>query len=334
MYYFVLLILPVPYYKKMNRRRRIYIKLFFTKWLPIIVLLGNTLISAGQQKMIHVEVVNGKATYSIEQKEIAPGTEKIRLESNNFYPPYSNNSSVNQKTFTVAGPITLTITTTGSTCMSYSGSVIALASGGTPPYKYSLSGSFIQNNGIFPKLRGGTYTLDVVDALGQTASVPVVVGNAYDPPTLSAGSYTVASGCNIADASMTLSASGGLPPYQYTTYDEVNYQSSNIFTGLYPGDYFFVVKDANGCEARHHVFNDFSLRGGNCNAIGVSYSPYACGNTGIVNLKGHGPDPPYQYSLDGINYQSGGDFFNLTPGSYLGHFKDAKGILKFLWCQF
>jgi hypothetical protein len=328
MHYFVLLILPVPYYKKMSCCRRIYIKSFLTIWLPVFVLLGNSLVAAGQQPMIHIEVSNGKITRSNEQKAITPGAENTRLNSNNFYPPYSNNSSGNQKTFTVAGPITLTVTTTGSTCMSYSGSVIALASGGTPPYKYSLSGSFIQNNGIFPKLRGGNYVLDVVDALGQTASVPVIVGNTYDPPTLSAASYTVALGCNTADASMTLSVSGGLPPYQYTTYDEVNYQSSNIFTGLYPGDYFFVVKDANGCEARHHVFNDFSLRNSKCNAIGVSYSPYACGSTGVINLKGLGPDPPYQYSLDGINYQSGGDFFNLTSGSYLGHFKDAKGNIE------
>jgi gliding motility-associated-like protein len=310
----------------MNCCRRLYIKIFCSKLLTVFVLIGNSLVSAGQQPMVQIEVVNGKITRSIEQKGITRGIERTKLNSNDFYLPYNNNSSGNQKTFTVAGPITLTITTTGSTCMSYSGSVIALASGGTPPYKYSLSGSFIQNNGIFPKLRGGNYVLDVVDALGQTASVPVIVGNTYDPPTISASTYTVASGCNTADASITLSAGGGLPPYQYT-YDEVNYQSSNTFTGLYPGIYDFIVRDANGCTATNHSFDEFLLRG-NCNPLSISHSPTACGKIGVINLKSFGPNPPYQYSLDGVNYQASGDFFNLLPGLYPAHFKDSKGNIE------
>jgi gliding motility-associated-like protein len=311
----------------MNCCLRFYINFFRTKLLTVFVLIGNSLVSACQQPMIHIETANGKITRSIEQKRIAPGKAEAERNVDNFYLPQNINSSGSQKTFTVAGPITLTITTTGSTCMSYSGSVIAFASGGTPPYKYSLSGSFIQNNGIFPKLRGGTYTLDVTDALGQTASVPVIVGNTYDPPTLTVGSFIYASDCSAKDASITLSASGGVPPYQYTK-DQINYQISNTFTGLYPGEYDFFVKDANGCMARFNTFNTSHFRKSSCNGLSIGHSGAACTNTGIIDLESFGSDPPYQYSIDGVNYQASGDFFNLLPGLYPAHFKDSKGNIE------
>ncbi len=309
----------------MNCCLRIYINTFFKNWLPVFVLIGSSLVSVAQQPMVHIEIVNGRITRSIEQKGIISGKANAEKTANNFYLPYSINSSGSQKIFIVAGPITVNVTTTGSTCLLYNGSIIAIASGGTPPYKYSLNGSTIQNNGIFPRLQGGNHALDVTDAAGQTVSVPIVLANTYNPPTLAAGSYTIASGCNTADASITLSAGGGLPPYQYT-YDQINYQSSNTFTGLYPGIYDFVVKDANGCPAHYSSLNNFAFRSyTTCNGVGATYSPSACTNDAGIRLTGSGPNKPYQYSLDGVNYQSSGEFENLTSGIYKGYYKDAAG---------
>lgn len=46
-----------------------------------------------------------------------------------------------------------------------------------------------------------------------------------------------------ADASITISASGGKPPYTYSL-DNVTYQSSNVFAGLTAGTYTVYVKDS------------------------------------------------------------------------------------------
>lgn len=45
------------------------------------------------------------------------------------------------------------------------------------------------------------------------------------------------------DGSLTITASGGTPPYQYSIDNGMTYQASNIFSDLMPGDYLVRVKD-------------------------------------------------------------------------------------------
>ncbi|MDI9308692.1 MAG: T9SS type A sorting domain-containing protein [Limnohabitans sp.] len=54
--------------------------------------------------------------------------------------------------------------------------------------------------------------------------------------------------CNalVTGNTMTINASGGTPPYQYSINGGA-FQTSNIFTGLTNGNYNYIVKDANGC---------------------------------------------------------------------------------------
>jgi gliding motility-associated-like protein len=51
----------------------------------------------------------------------------------------------------------------------------------------------------------------------------------------------------------------------------------------------------------------------------------SCHNTddGEVQVIAGGGTPPYRYSIDGINYQSGATFSNLTPGSYTVTLRDT-----------
>lgn len=52
------------------------------------------------------------------------------------------------------------------------------------------------------------------------------------------------------------------------------------------------------------------------------------GNNGSFTLSGSGGSAPYQYSLNGSNWVSGGTFSNLTAGNYTGYVRDALGCLK------
>lgn len=51
------------------------------------------------------------------------------------------------------------------------------------------------------------------------------------------------------DGEITVVATGGTNPLQYSSDNGANYQASNVFTGLTAGTYTIVVKDANDCTA-------------------------------------------------------------------------------------
>ncbi len=53
----------------------------------------------------------------------------------------------------------------------------------------------------------------------------------------------------------------------------------------------------------------------------------AC-NDAWVRLTAVGGEGPFQYSLDGVNFQDGRLFYNLSPGSYVGTIRDAIGCTR------
>jgi gliding motility-associated-like protein len=235
-------------------------------------------------------------------------------------PVNSTNNIENKSARTTAG-ITLNITATDATCWK-NGSIIVSASGGTPPYTYDLNGwnSWYQN-GYFPNLTPWTHTVSAKDATGAIASTQVTIGNNLAIPQLTHSGYTNPSSCLADDGSITVAATGGLPPYTYSM-DNVNWQTSNVFTGLCRGIYNFIVKDANGCtNASHSQFFGQSCAFG----FGFSHSASSCNNTGSLNISGVGSTGPFSYSLDGVNFVSSGTFNNLPPATHIIYIKDGTG---------
>ncbi len=247
-----------------------------------------------------------------------------------IHAPFAGNKSEPAKKYSIDGIITLTIQTTPTTCGYSNGSIIITAAGGTAPYLFSatIAGStFTQNTGNFQNLTAGSYQFDITDANGQTASTVVDLPNTFAPPSVSIGAYLNPSGCATFDGGLTLTASGGTPPYSYSL-DNANYQTSNVFTGLSQGLYLAFARDANGCIRQ--TFGNF-LSGNNsaCFGVGLTYSYYSCNNNGIITI----PQvafgvPPYQYSLDGMNYQDDNNFYNLGSGFQHVYLKDAAGVVN------
>lgn len=229
----------------------------------------------------------------------------------------------------ITGNISLTITATPTSCGNSTGSIIVLANGGNAPYVYSYDYSgytAYQNNGNFQNLEAGVYQVIVIDAVGLADTANVTVVNNQPPPSCIISGYQNPSTCSSFDGSLAVTASNGTPPYEYSI-DDVTFQTSNIITNLSPGLYSVFVKDANGCTAQTTGF----FLGDNrfCLGLGFSYSDYVCNNNGAINLDYiFNGTPPYQFSLDGINYQSDSSFSNLGPGIYHIYIKDAAGIIN------
>ena len=265
------------------------------------------------QKTVSVTIGNGKVEKS-----------NLNISASSLF---TGRSSGELKTFIVTGNITLAITTIQTSCGYSNGSIIVLASGGVAPYTYTISSGLTQNTGNFTSLAAGSYAITVVDASGETTTTTVTLINSIPTVVLNVSSYQYASGCATADASVTLVATGGTPPYQYSL-DMVNYQTSNTFTNLYPGFYLFFVRDANGCLAAYSAFNISDLFSPNCTvSFGVSWSQLICFNNGTIHIDASGPGGPYTYSIDGINYLAVGNFNNLSPGIYILYYRSITGAV-------
>lgn len=272
-------------------------------WLLLLLLIFNfhTFAQTNVSER-HVDINHGV----IKQEEI----------SSKIFDVYSGTSTGLRRSYRIEGVITLNITTTHTTCQDANGSIIAIATGGTAPYTYTLNTGWSSPYGHFPQVRAGSYTLTVSDATGESVSTPITITNTNSAPHLYFQTYTPAT-CNVANATATMAVIGGTPPFLYSM-DGINWQTSNFFSNLYQGFYTFFVKDANGCTNESgtigagHFLPDWRLCDVN---IGFNYTQFACGPNGFIAFSNS--DPRYSYSLDGVNYQLAGNFTGLTPGNYL-----------------
>lgn len=270
------------------------------------------------------QILSQQSTVSIAIKDGKVESSKQDFPVNSF----SNNKPAEIHRTHIINGITIDITTTGTTCdNNINGGLVAVASGGTFPYTYTLSNTWGSSstlqNGNFPILSAGDYILTVADADGQRATMNITITNTFSSPVLYFSSYNDASGCTTQDASVTLLATGGVPPYEYSM-DGINYQANNTFSNLYSGIYYFLVRDANGCIGTISTYYAGYLINPGCSPpIGFSTSTAACTNDG--HIVASPSSDVFVYSLDGVNYQPTLDFTNLAPGVHTLYYKNAAG---------
>ncbi|MCB0555143.1 MAG: choice-of-anchor L domain-containing protein [Phaeodactylibacter sp.] len=138
--------------------------------------------------------------------------------------------------------------TTDASCFGSSdGSLSVSASGGLPPYEYSLNG-VTNSTGLFNGLPADTYQVEVLDATGCPGTLQAVIGQ---PDSLQASAIVVPASCNgQADGTATLSISGGIGPFSFNWDDG---QVDSVATGLAAGMYSVVVSDGNNCSFNYSI---------------------------------------------------------------------------------
>lgn len=229
---------------------------------------------------------------------------------------------INSTPITVAEPAPISIASaTGDTvCSGGMGTITVVAAGGTAPYTYTLTpGPVVQGTGVFTNLPAGTYNVSVTDSKGcapADTDVSVVTSTGVNIQVVV--QHIKCKGDN--SGSISISASGGVAPYQYSINGDVpsQYQSSPIFTNLIAGTYDVYVKDACGSHSYGTVtLNEpaSAITISSVNAIPVSGckgSP-----TGAIVINASGGSGTLLYSIDGgINYQASNIFNNLLAGTY------------------
>ena len=186
------------------------------------------------------------------------------------------------------------------------------------PFLYSMDGINYQNTGDFANLSAGIHQFYIKDKNGK---VQIMGFNEAENCQIFIQYIAVSAACMQNDGSMTVTAANGVAPFTYTI-DGVNFQSSNTFNGLAPGNYFITVQDASGVKSSlPAVVYD------RCPVVRAVASGETCaGNDGVITAAGFKGTQPYQYSIDGVNFQVNNTFPGLTAGNYTITIKDALGF--------
>jgi subtilisin-like proprotein convertase family protein len=225
-----------------------------------------------------------------------------------------SNGCSNSSCASVIAPLTATGSVTKPiSCVGDANATITIKeTGGVAPFQYQLGTGTFQSTGVFINLAAGTYTGTVKDATGNTKTTANIIVN---PPVA-----VVASGV-VSGMSITASATGGTPPYQYNI-DGGAYQNSKNFTNLPNKTYTVGVKDGNGCLATASVVVNFTV----LSATATVKSPLCNGDkNGVITAVATGGVAPYQYKLDAGAYQTSGVFTGVGTGSNTVTAKDAQG---------
>ncbi len=224
----------------------------------------------------------------------------------------------------ISEPSAISVSAIGTniTCNGSDNGIITVsASGGTGALQYSIDGINFQASNIFNSLSANVYQVTVQDANGCTATQVVTI---VDPPAFSGNVIPTDVSCNgDADGTILINISGGTGSLLYSIDGGINFQSSNTFNNLPPGNYPIVVQDANGCTftTTASVSEPTLLT-----VIGLA-TDEQFGNDGTITINESGGVSAYMYSLDGVNYQPGNLFINLAPGTYTIYVMDDNGCI-------
>jgi hypothetical protein len=226
--------------------------------------------------------------------------------------------------FVIESPAELEVNTplkTDPNCFGSSdGQLLIAVSGGVPPYQFTFNGNTTPVN-VFNEIAAGIYTLKIEDAneCKETRFIE------FSEPDEIIPSITreVKPGCNgPLDGVLELTASGGIPPYQYSL-DGVHFQADFVFDALTEGDYTIFVRDSRQCEQEiFHVLAakkipDYSV---------ILGSDIAChgDSTGFIEINIMDVDGSYTIELNGVQSEQG-LFEGLTSGVHALKIKDADG---------
>jgi gliding motility-associated-like protein len=206
------------------------------------------------------------------------------------------------------------------------GNISTSATGGVPPYTYSINPPGTTNSsGIFNSLTQGWYTVTAIDANGCTktsvahiiVSPPLSIG----PPTLT---HVSCYGTNTGIA--TINPIGGSFPMVYTLNPGGYTNITGTFSGLPAGTYTVSVLDAGNCTNT----GTFTITQPPAFALtSISTTPPNCvpGNIGTITVNATGGTPTYAYSSGGV-FQVGNTLTGLNVGNYTVTVKDANNCTQ------
>ncbi|MFN3916714.1 MAG: PKD domain-containing protein [Flavobacteriales bacterium] len=173
-------------------------------------------------------------------------------------------------------------------------------------------------------LAPGTYTLHISNIYGCDTLHTFVIN---EPPLLELWIDGITHVACFGDAtgSVTLSATGGIPPYEYAINGGF-FGVSPVFSGLSAGTYTVQVKDNNGCVDTETItiFEPSQL---SSTPVVNNVSCFG-GNDGTVFISAQGGVGPYTYSFNNSQPSLNQNYQSNSAGFYTYYVVDANGCVN------
>lgn len=198
------------------------------------------------------------------------------------------------------------------------------ASGGVPPYTYSIGGGTYSTTNTFINLGSSTYMFSVKDSNNCTKDTTIIL---TQPAVLAIASLPISNPkCfGVADGTITFNAMGGTSPYNYKI-GAGAYGTNNVFTNLGPGTFTVSVRDANGCEKDTTV--TLVQPTAIVPAVDIVKSTCIPLNNGKITLSATGGTPTYTYAIGSGAFTTTPTFTGLPSGSYTVRVQDNNNCIK------
>ncbi|MFY9152781.1 MAG: gliding motility-associated C-terminal domain-containing protein [Prolixibacteraceae bacterium] len=183
-------------------------------------------------------------------------------------------------------------------------------------YQYSSDGIYFQVSPVFKGLVPGTYTFTVMDLITKckSESSPVTLDPVPNPPAVVA---SVKSQPDCVISTGTIEFTGTLSSnYEYSI-DGITFGEESLFENLTPGKYSPVIKElSTGCEFSLAILTVNPVPFMPAMAEASVTVQTSCTVTEGTILVSNPLGVDYEYSNDGLNYQTSPQFTNLPAGTY------------------
>lgn len=207
------------------------------------------------------------------------------------------------------------------------GTASAAPTGGIAPYTYKWNTSPVRTTASITNLTAGTYTVTITDSKGCTASQSV---NVTQPAVLTATSTVSAILCNGGLSTITISATGGTPPYTYTTLD---FSSGNQTGPLplapfqLPAGYYelaYWITDSRGCQFQGSISPNTIPQPTLLTATTTQTNVLCNGAaTGSATVTASGGTGTKSYTWSTVPVQTGSTATGLAAGNYTVTVRDT-----------
>ncbi|MBS1637768.1 MAG: T9SS type A sorting domain-containing protein [Bacteroidetes bacterium] len=212
-------------------------------------------------------------------------------------------------------PITVTYTTSPSSCTAATGAATLYITGGVGPYTTTWNTSPVTTGSVISNMASGSYAFHVTDANGC-----VQQGSVYIPPVsvINAYAYSNNPTCPSTTGSVYVSASSSNPPLTYAWNTGATTASVANAT---VGSYQCVITDAAGCQVTKYT----SVYAQSPVNVGVSSTQASCiyAQDGSAFANAWGGTSPYSYHWS--NGQTTATATGLGSGYQWVNVTDANG---------